>query len=86
MPLLEVNDKPTYLPKLKAPHIDGSAIGQRHHRAVVTRRWHTSSSRAMASRRRCMMTVCSRSVRCSGSTRAAKHPARNVRSWRLAHV
>ena len=48
MPLLEVNDKPTYLPKLTAPHIDGSAIGQRHHRAVVTRRWHTSSSRAMA--------------------------------------
>jgi site-specific recombinase XerD len=71
---------------LVAPARLKRAIGQRHHRAdrraSVIRRWHTASSRTMASKRRCRMTICSRSARrtmSSGSirmghdTRALQH-------------
>ena len=50
---------------------------QDHHRAdaSIIRRRHTSSSRTMASKRRCRATICSRSTRrtmSSGSTRTTK--------------
>ena len=58
--------------------VDGGAIGQRHHwtdTGVVIRRRHTSSSRTMASKRRCRMSTCSRSTRRTmsiGSTSTAR--------------
>ena len=65
------------LPVLKAQinKTDRNAPG------VVIRRRHTSSSRTMASKRRCRMTICSRRTRrttSSGSTRRARNP---IRQW-----
>src|SRR5271170_7520952 len=71
--------RPDRLGVLKASwHVDGGAIGQRHHRTdtgTVIRRRHTSSSRTIASKRRCRTLICSRSTRrtmSSGSTNTAR--------------
>jgi len=59
-------------------HVDGGAIGQRDHGATpgtVIKRRHTSSSRTMASKRRCRMPSCSRYIpqtTSGGSTSTAK--------------